>query len=188
MPLDKGGVSPAVTMGLEGCSTFSQPGDLFGGLFSAAGSMVIPMVSSLMGVLASIGWALWGVTSLGRMMGVSSGRAMPLNTSSLEKERVALHLFLKLYCAPTKRHGLPSIGGLTFSTPNWRTWAYATTFSHGISQISWQAKIESGGGKKLFWQRHGGAARAWWSFLTWQSSLTLFRNWKEAHTSCASFL
>ena len=76
-PLDKGKVSLAVTMGLEGCR----------GLFSAGGSTVISTVASLMGVPAGVGWALLGVTSLGGMMGVSSGKAMPLNTSSSEKER-----------------------------------------------------------------------------------------------------
>ena len=86
-PLDKGGICLAVTMGLEGCNTFSQPGNLSGGLFSAAGSMVMSMVASITGALAGVGWALWGVTSLGGLMGVSSGRAMPLNTSTLEKER-----------------------------------------------------------------------------------------------------
>ena len=64
-PLNKGGICLAVTMGLEGCSTFSQPGNLFRGLF-AAGSMVVSMVASFTGVLAGhsgewpllVGW--WG--------------------------------------------------------------------------------------------------------------------------------
>ena len=87
MPLNKGRVSLAVTTGLEGCSTFSQPGNLFGGLFSVAGSMVIPTVASLMGCqLALVGHS--GDDLLGwEYMGVSSGRATPLNTYSSEKER-----------------------------------------------------------------------------------------------------
>ena len=74
-------------MGLEGCNTFSQPGNLFGGHFSAAASTVMVMVASFTGVPAGVGCALWGVSSLGEMGGASSGRAMALNTSSLEKER-----------------------------------------------------------------------------------------------------
>ena len=86
-PLDKGGICLVVTMGLEGCSTFSQPGNLLGGLFSAVGSMAISMVASFMGALAGVGWALWGVTSSGEMAEDSSGGATPLNMSSSEKER-----------------------------------------------------------------------------------------------------
>ena len=50
---------------------------------------------------------------------------------------------------PTKRHGLPSVGRLTFSAQNWRAWAYATIFSCCISQMSQQVKKESSGSKKF---------------------------------------
>ena len=59
-PLGKGEVSPAATMGLEGCSTFSQPGNLFGGLFSAQGPMVISMVASLTGCWLVLAWCSGG--------------------------------------------------------------------------------------------------------------------------------
>ena len=75
----------------------------------------------------------------------------------------------------------------TFSTQNWRAQVYATIFSCWISQISWQAKIESSSGRKSSWQRHSSAGGAWWSFFTWLCSLALFGNWKEASTSCKSF-
>ena len=68
-PLDKGEICPMVAMGLEGCNTFSQPGNLFGGLFSAVDFMVMSMVASFTGAPAGVGWALWGVTSLGGMRG-----------------------------------------------------------------------------------------------------------------------
>ena len=44
-------------MGLEGCSTFSQPGNLFRGLFSAASSMVVSTAASFTGMLAGVGLA-----------------------------------------------------------------------------------------------------------------------------------
>ena len=86
-------------MGLEGCSTFSQPRNLFRGLFSTAGSMVVSMVASFTGGSASVSGVLLVVASLGVIMGVSSRRATPLNTSLSEKE-TALHLFLELYYTP----------------------------------------------------------------------------------------
>ena len=86
-PLDKGGICLAATTGLEGCNTFSWPGNLFRDLFSAVGSPVISMAAFFVGAPAGVGWALWGVTSSGGMMEVSPGGAKPLNMSSSEKER-----------------------------------------------------------------------------------------------------
>ena len=85
--LDGEGICPATTMGQDGCNTFSKPGNLFGGLFSAEGSLAVPMVASSSGVLAGVDLMLWGLASSVGMADISSGRAMPLNTSSLEKER-----------------------------------------------------------------------------------------------------
>ena len=85
-PLNEGGICPVATMGLEGCSTFSQPGNLFRGLFSTVGSMIMSMVASFTGGLANVGGALSLVASSGVITGVSSRRAMPLNTFSSEKE------------------------------------------------------------------------------------------------------
>ena len=76
-PFDKGGICPAVTMGLEGCNTFSQPGNLFRGLFSAVGSMVASTAASFTGVLAGVGWAPLGVTSSGGMMGLPLEEPQP---------------------------------------------------------------------------------------------------------------
>ena len=45
----------AGTMGLEGCNTYSQLGNMFGGLFSLVGSMVMSTVTSFTGVPAGVG-------------------------------------------------------------------------------------------------------------------------------------
>ena len=93
MPLDKGRVSPVATMGLEGCSTFSQPGNWFGGLLFAAGSMV----AFFMRVLAG--------TELGSDLLGWDGRDLFWKSYALEhilsgEGEVAPHLFPKLHHAP----------------------------------------------------------------------------------------
>ena len=65
-----GGICTAATIGLEGCNTFSQPGNQLGGFFSLVGSMVTSMMASFTGESACTGWAplgwpfwvgLWGI-------------------------------------------------------------------------------------------------------------------------------
>ena len=85
-PLDKGGICSAATTGLEVCNTFSQPGNWFGGFFSAVSSMAMSTVISFLGESASVGWTPTGIASSGGAVGDSSRRATPLNTSSSEKE------------------------------------------------------------------------------------------------------
>ena len=89
-------------MGLEGCSTFSQPGNLFGGLFSAGSSTVISMVASLMGVPAGVGWALWGHL-LGWDHKGFFWKSYALENILIGEGDVALHLFLKVYHAPHQK-------------------------------------------------------------------------------------
>ena len=57
-PLDGWGICLAVTMGQEGCNTFSLAGNLFEGLFSAVDSLAIPTVASSSGVLVGVDMVL----------------------------------------------------------------------------------------------------------------------------------
>ena len=99
-PLDKGGIHLAATMGLEGCSTFSQAGNLFGGLFSAAGSMVMSMVASF---TVGAGWCWLGAMG-SNLFGWDDGgflwESYALEHILIGEGEVALHLFPKLYYTP----------------------------------------------------------------------------------------
>ena len=81
-----GGICPAVTTGLEGCITSFHPGNQFGGCSLLVGSLVTFMTAFLTGELLCVGWALSGVASFDLVVEGSSRRAMPLKTSSSEKE------------------------------------------------------------------------------------------------------
>ena len=157
------------------CSTFSQPGNLFGGLFSSAGSMVVFAVVFSTGGSAGVGGALSVVASLGVIMGVSSGRD------------IVLHLLPDLYHTPHQKAWFTSSRRISLLHPELKGLGIATVFSCWIFQISQQVKIESCGRRKYFWQRHSSAGGAWLSFFTWHCSLALFRSQKGAHTSHGSF-
>ena len=100
MPFDKGGICLAVTTGLEGCNTLSQPGNLFRGLFATVGSMVMSTAASFTGVLAGVGWAPLGVTSSGGMMGGFLQKSHTLEHILNREREVALYLLLEFYYAP----------------------------------------------------------------------------------------
>ena len=145
------GMPLAATTGQDGCNTLSHPAN-FRALLSGPGS-------SMQGVSGKL--VRPGVCRLS--FSSSSGRATPLNTSSLVKERYHLTSSLNSRTLFANRWGSPLLGGLFCSAQYWRALAYATTFSLGISQISLHAKMESAGGKNFFWQRHGSAGepRGW---------------------------
>ena len=86
-PLDRQRICLAATTGQKGCNTFSQPRNLVRALFSAMDSLAVPTVASPSWVLTGVVLVLWGSASLVGLADVSSGRAVPLNTSLSEKER-----------------------------------------------------------------------------------------------------
>ena len=136
VPLNKGRVSPVVTMGLQGCSTFSQPGNWFRGLFFAAGSMVAFFIGVLAGCYGE--WPPWGFPL---------EEPCPETHPHQRRRGSTLSLPKALSHSPPKGMVDPPVGRLTFSLQNWRARVYATFCLCWISQISWQAKMKSGGGK-----------------------------------------
>ena len=88
------------TTGLEGCNTFSQPGNLFGGLFSAAGSMVISTAVSFVGALAGTGWCWLGTLGSHLFWWDDGGflwGCYALEHILIREGEVSTHHLLKLY-------------------------------------------------------------------------------------------
>ena len=85
-PCDRGGICLVGTTGLEWCITSFHPGNQFGGFAFLDGSSVTFAMASLTGESACVGWALSGTASFDWVTEGSSGRAMPLKTSSSDKE------------------------------------------------------------------------------------------------------
>ena len=84
--------------------------------------------------------------------------------------------------------GSPPAGRLFCSAQCWRALAYATTFSLGISLLSWQANVESAGSMNLCLHRHGGAGGAWRVVSLEPNSCNCHGSPKDALTFLASFL
>ena len=179
----KGGICPAPTTGRDGCKTLSHPRSL-GPLLSTAGSLVGLVTASSLGILADIIPMLWGISSLKKQqMSPLEGTLLWIPPHQRRRGNTLTPPSLS-----ANRCGFPPADISTFSTQCWRAWAYATVFSHGISQISLQAQMELAGSMNFFWRIHGSAGGAWWQFSLGFSSLILLESQNEAHTSLASLL
>ena len=86
----------------------------------------------------------------------------------------------------TRRCGWSLLGRLFCSARHCKAWAYATVFSLGISQMSWQAKVDMMGGMNICWWRHGGARGTWNGASLGSSSCIHLGSWNKALTSQAS--
>ena len=109
------------------------------------------------GGLAEAGWALPEMDVSGWSSRNPSSRATLPKTVSLGKEMYGSITPLNSRTLPAKRHGWPGVGGLDFSTQDWRACAYASVF---FNCSSLQGNSGSGSGRKSFWQRHLGARGA----------------------------
>ena len=169
-------MSLVATTGQDGCNTISHPMN-FGGLPSGTGSGMQGASGKLVGP---------GVCRLSSSS--SSGRATPLKTSSLVKERYHLTSSLNSRTLLTNRQGSPLAGGLFCSAQYWRALAYTTTFSLGISRMSLHAKMELAGGINFFLWRHGSAGGAWRVASLESNSCIHCGSVKDALTSLANLL
>ena len=84
------------------------------------------------------------------------------------------------------RHGWSFFGGLFPSARHCKARAYATVFSLGISQMSWQAKADTTGGMNLHRWRHGRAGGAWNGASSGSSSCICLGSLNEALTCLAN--
>ena len=118
----------------------------------------------------------------------TSGMATPWKTSSSVKVRYHSTSSLSSNTLFTNKWGSPPVGRSFCSTQYWRALVYATTFSQGISLMSWLAKMELTSSINLCWQRHGRAGGAWKVASPASSSCSCSGSPKDTLTCLASFL
>ena len=117
-------ISPAVTMGWDGCNTFSHPLN-FGDLSWGHSSSTRVVVGALVGE---------GIVELPPSS--TSGMATPWKTSSLVKVKYHFTSSQSSHTLSTNRWGSPPVGGSFCSAQYWRALVYATAFFLGTSLIS----------------------------------------------------